>query len=59
MMTLEERRDTNPLCPFCEKPQHTIHFRSIKSLLGRRYVYFCAGCRKILGLSHRKGFWLG
>ncbi|MEM6514389.1 MAG: hypothetical protein AAF660_15365 [Pseudomonadota bacterium] len=59
MIRLEERDNIDPLCPYCEKPQRTINFRSVKSLLGRRYIYFCADCRKVLGLSHRKGFWMG
>ena len=26
---------------------------------GRRYCYSCTECKKILGISHRKGFWMG
>ncbi len=59
MINLEERDNVTPLCPYCEKPQNTMHFRSVKSFLGRRFIYFCAGCRKVLGVSHRKGFWMG
>jgi len=33
--------------------------RELRGVLGRRYVYFCSHCRKVLGLSHRKGFWMG
>ena len=36
-----------------------LRFREVKSIFGRRYVYFCSRCRKILGVSHRKGFWMG
>jgi len=49
----------NPLCPFCESEIQTIYMREIKSYLGRRYLYYCANCLKILGISHRKGFWMG
>jgi hypothetical protein len=28
-------------------------------LMGKRFLYFCGGCRKVLGISHRKGFWMG
>ena len=59
MIQLDERNDITPLCPHCETPQSTIHYRTIAALLGRRYVYFCASCKKVLGLSHRKGFWMG
>ena len=27
--------------------------------IGKRYVYFCSSCRSVLGISHRKGFWMG
>ena len=27
--------------------------------LGKRYVYFCPNCKSVLGVSHRKGFWMG
>ncbi len=59
MIQLEESNGVTPLCPYCEKPQETILFRTMKTLLGKRYVYFCSGCNKILGISHRKGFWMG
>lgn len=34
----------------------TIYMREIKSYLGRRYLYYCSECLKVLGISHRKGF---
>ena len=59
MIELQERKDLTPLCPYCEKPLHKVFFRSIRALLGRRYIYSCASCRKALNISHRKGFWMG
>jgi len=29
-----------------------------ESTLGVRYIYFCTECRKVLGVSQRKGFWM-
>lgn len=49
----------NPICPFCSKEIKKIYMREIKSYLGRRYLYYCSECFKVLGLSHRKGFWMG
>ena len=49
----------NPICPFCSKEIDKIYMRSIKSYLGRRYLYYCSNCLKVLGISHRKGFWMG
>ena len=48
-----------PLCPHCEKEIREIAARRVESVLGVRFVYYCASCRKVLGLSHRKGFWMG
>ena len=59
MIQLEERDDVTPLCPHCSDPLRTIRFRSLSGFLGRRYVYFCGACQKVLGVSHRKGFWMG
>lgn len=59
MIRLEERDDVTPLCPHCTTPLGEIWFRSLPGRLGRRYVYFCAKCLKTLGVSHRKGFWMG
>lgn len=49
----------NPICPFCPAEIKKIFMRSIKSYLGRRYLYYCSHCLKVLGISHRKGFWMG
>jgi len=49
----------NPICPHCSKDIKKIYMREIKSYLGKRYLYYCADCLKVLGLSHRKGFWMG
>jgi hypothetical protein len=59
MVELTEKQDTTPICPHCSQPAHEIWFQQLRAFLGRRYVYFCANCKKILGVSHRKGFWMG
>ena len=59
MIQIEERDDITPLCPHCSEPLRTLCCRSLSGLLGRRYVCFCALCHKVLGVSHRKGFWMG
>lgn len=58
-MELVERNDIEPLCPHCEAELHTVGFRLLSAFLGRRYIYFCVACRKTLGVSHRKGFFMG
>jgi uncharacterized protein with PIN domain len=50
---------TTPLCPHCSKEVDSIAARRVESSLGVRYLYYCTQCRKVLGLSHRKGFWMG
>ena len=59
MIELKEKSQVAPICPHCEESLEEMWFRELRSGLGRRYVYFCARCRKVLGVSHRKGFWMG
>lgn len=48
-----------PLCPHCEQAIRRLNARKVKSPFGVRFLYFCDHCRKVLGVSHRKGFWMG
>jgi len=59
MIHIEENYDQSPICPFCDTEIQKLYTREIRSFLGRRYIYYCAKCRKVLGLSHRKGFFMG
>jgi hypothetical protein len=36
-----------------------VWFQQLAGVMGKRFVYFCGTCRKVLGVSHRKGFWMG
>jgi uncharacterized protein with PIN domain len=58
-MLLEEKKSVQPICPHCQAALTALWFQEIEAVLGKRYVYFCPNCRKILGVSHRKGFWMG
>lgn len=58
-MIIKEKYDMTPLCPHCEVELREIWYRMLSAFLGKRYVYFCPSCRKVLGVSHRKGFWMG
>ena len=58
-ITVEQRDDVQPICPHCENELRVVWLRELSGMLGRRYVYFCPHCRKVLGVSHRKGFWMG
>ncbi|HHH76705.1 MAG TPA: hypothetical protein ENL03_06745 [Phycisphaerae bacterium] len=59
MIDLEPREDVQPICPHCSKELSTIWMHTVRSVLGKRYAYSCPSCRKVLGVSHRKGFWMG
>ena len=59
MIELEERNDAMPICPHCSEDLNRLWVREIRAWLGRRFIYFCPSCRKTLGVSHRKGFWMG
>jgi hypothetical protein len=59
MIAVEDNFKKNPICPFCDTEINKLYTREMRSFLGRRYLYFCSNCLKVLGLSHRKGFWMG
>jgi len=59
MIDLREMNEVDPVCPHCNEAQHEIWFKEMKSTFGRRYIYFCSSCKKVLGISHRKGFLMG
>ena len=59
MIQLRENNETSPICPHCSEPLKEMCFRELRGFLGRRYVYFCAKCHKVLGVSHRKGLFMG
>ncbi len=58
-MEIIETQSETPICPHCEKSLRQILARKVKSKLGVRFLYFCQHCKKVLGVSHRKGFWMG
>ncbi|NIP25128.1 MAG: hypothetical protein GWN67_17560 [Phycisphaerae bacterium] len=59
MTHLETKEKLQPICPHCSTELGTIWMQLLRGILGKRYVYFCPHCRKVLGVSHRKGFWMG
>ena len=61
MITLNkcEYDDPRPVCPHCNIQLEAINMTEIKAVFGRRYIYFCPQCNKVLGISHRKGFFMG
>jgi predicted RNA-binding Zn-ribbon protein involved in translation (DUF1610 family) len=59
MIECVETQTEVPICPHCGQQIRQVFCRRLSSALGKRYVYFCALCRKALGVSHRKGFWMG
>lgn len=59
MIETEERNDVRPICPHCKAELQKVYFREMSVFLGKRFIYFCPNCRAALGVSHRKGFWMG
>jgi hypothetical protein len=59
MIPCEERYNIQPVCPHCKTELAQIWFHQLSGILGKKYVYFCSHCRAVLGISHRKGFWMG
>ena len=59
MIDLVPKNDTRPVCPHCKEEITQVWYRQLAGVLGRRYIYFCSRCRASLGVSHRKGFFMG
>ena len=59
MIELQERNDVMPVCAHCSEDLKIVWVREIRAWLGKRFIYFSPNCRKTLGVSHRKGFWMG
>jgi hypothetical protein len=59
MISITETENVNPVCPHCEKELSNVLARRLETVLGVRFIYFCGLCKKVLGISHRKGFWMG
>lgn len=59
MIDLQAKDDVLPRCPHCEEDLIEIWYRELRGMLGKRYLYFCSRCRAVLGVSHRKGFFMG
>lgn len=58
-LTVEEREDLRPVCPHCTQQLDRLVSRRMRARLGKRFVYACPHCSALLGVSHRKGFWMG
>ena len=59
MIEIKETKNQSVICPHCEKTLGRIEAVKAKSTFGVRYIYSCGQCRKVLGVSHRKGFFMG
>lgn len=59
MIPCVDREGVTPVCPHCGQGLKEVWCRGLSGVFGKRYVYFCPHCRKVLGVSHRKGFWMG
>ena len=51
--------DRTPICPNCERSLAGLVRQQLNDGLGKAYLWSCPSCRKALGVSHRKGFWMG
>lgn len=59
MIECVENDAETPICPHCGARLDKVFCRRLTAVLGKRYIYFCPNCKKTLGVSHRKGFWMG
>ncbi len=47
------------MCPYCNRELDRVLAKRVRHDLGKAYLHACPHCRKVLGVSHRKGFWMG
>ncbi len=59
MIHVEETSSISPICPHCNQEIVKVLANEMTTTFGKRYIYFCSKCKKVLGISHRKGFWMG
>lgn len=59
MVNIVERNDVNLVCLHCKTDLADIFTQKFYGFFGKRYIYFCPNCKAVLGVSHRKGFWMG
>ena len=59
MIEIIETESESPICPHCDSKIQQLLAKKTRSTFGIRFIYFCAKCKKTLGLTHRKGFWMG
>ncbi|MFH1700227.1 MAG: hypothetical protein ABIE07_06535 [Candidatus Zixiibacteriota bacterium] len=55
-MTITERGDLLPKCPFCEKEINQLFSKSkgIPWIEGKNIIYFCPHCLKVLGIGQSR-----
>ncbi len=64
-VTVVEDPGLAPLCPHCDGVLTSVRARRLVTSgkpawwSGARYIYACPSCNKVLGISHRKSFWMG
>ena len=59
-LRLRQEASATPKCPHCNRGLNEVSFSELRGgFFGKRYIYFCPSCRSVLGVSHRKGFWMG
>ena len=57
---LKLETQSTPKCPHCKKDLDSVSYNELRGgMFGRRYIYFCPSCLNTLGVSHRKGFFMG
>jgi uncharacterized protein with PIN domain len=59
VLKLQQKDDVSPVCPHCKIELAEVWYRELKGGIGKRLIYFCPKCKACLGVSHRKGFFMG
>jgi len=59
MIQTEDAQTINPICPHCNLEINKVLTQELVVTFGRSFIYFCPHCKKVLGTSLRKGFFMG
>ena len=59
MIQIQFSKDLSPACPHCEREFDSLWARRMAHNLGKAYVHACPRCLRVVGVTHRKGFFMG
>lgn len=56
---VEAPDDFAAICPHCEVELKGLVQQRMNAVYGTAFAWACPSCRRVIGVSHRKGFFMG